>query len=144
MQPPFAAGPNLETRTNLRGNAPLVGRAEQTSLRESFEAGESAAHNNVVESGRVGQTELRNFDRGRFDRLGQKDPETAYEYQSEQDGTYGEILPSNADGHHQVRPVPTLNSPARPTGRTDGKRTEMMPVDTVDGGVLDYDKFGGI
>lgn len=67
---------------------PSSGPQAQTSLRASFEAGEMTARTGTLHSSRVGQTEFRNYDRGRIEAQPVGDPSgvTYYDVESASSG----------------------------------------------------------
>jgi hypothetical protein len=74
---------------------PATGPGAQTSLRESFEAGEMSARTNVRHSGRVEQAEFRNYDRGFVAPQAAGDP-------AEQTGPYDIAAAAEGDPHGRV------------------------------------------
>lgn len=106
---------------------PPTGIAAQTSLRDSFEAGEQSSRNHIQQSGRVNQPEMRNFQRNHLVPQEADDPsaQSWYDFEAAQAGT-----PAGASASGPM-PKPTLNPPT-PAGRADGKPANPMPKNRDD------------
>lgn len=99
------------------------GPAAQTSLRESFEAGEQASRTGVVQSGRVGQAEVRNFDRGYIVTQEVDDPSglSAYDYEAFHVGSPHGTVEGNMPKQATPKVTPVIDPDTAQSTRSDGK-----------------------
>lgn len=113
---------NQDLAPQMGSNGEIADGSTHT-LREVFNAGTRAARANVLRSGRVGETDLRNFDRGRVLPQPMQPGETAdtYDYESASDGRARVNPNQRAPEQGAVRVEPTLNPPNGGSRRGDGR-----------------------
>jgi hypothetical protein len=139
-------GRQWEERERRKANP--SGPDSQTSIRESFEKGEQAARNNVVQSGRVGQPEFRNYDRGRIPVQTTDDPSAigAYDYSSVRVGSSHGTFGSHEQGGQGTEKAtrPELRPNTRMPYRSDGKPHVPQGGNSGEPAGGKFDKNGGV
>lgn len=115
------------------GGTRLSTAQDQTSLRDCFEAGEASSRNRALQSGVVGQTETRNFDRSynpQFpgDNVGS---DQAYDMEAAKTGRTGRVSDGKPAGNSTTplrdRPHPVYEPNTSASMRSDGKMHSPMP-----------------
>jgi len=104
---------------------PPTGPAAQTSLRESFEAGEMSSRGRITGSARVQQGEMRNFQRGTLVPQEPGDPSGTNWFDHESTQSQNPA----GDAPVQAKPEMVLNPDTNSSSgmRTDGKPEDAMP-----------------
>lgn len=120
---------HMQDKYMLEVNRPDTGPAAQTTLLESFEAGENLSRNNKRQSGQAAQKDLRNYDRGRVETQTVYDPSgvQAYDYEAAHSDPHASATAQTQPAPYPIgRVTPVLNPDTAMTYRTDGKPNITM------------------